>query len=98
MRIQTRKKIFNKGDILTSSNKTYRVISVVKNKVQLDGLKKLYKPYELSRVYELNDDEEVEIPQTETKAKQRRNLLKRIDVDENNILTTKRTPKPKVKN
>ena len=96
VRIQTRKKIFDKGDILTSSKKTYKVISIDKNKIQLEGLKKLYKPYELSRVYEV-EEEEIEEPKTETKTKQRRNLLKRIDVQESNILSTKRQPKPKIK-
>lgn len=98
VRTQTIKKIFDKGDVLTSSTKIYKIIDVTKNKIQLEGVKKLYKPYELSRVYEVDENDIIEGPETQIKAKKQRNLLKRIDVQESNIINTKRIGKKKIIN
>jgi hypothetical protein len=87
-RIARKKKVFDKADEVTYSKKVYIVESIVKSKVKLEGVIKLYKPYELDRVETLNeiDIEDIELPKSKTTINKRRNFLKREGIDSSNII------------
>ena len=57
---------------------------------KLEGVQRLYKAYELQRVLNVEEPEEIFIPQNQTKNNNRRRLLKRIDVQATNILEGRR--------
>jgi hypothetical protein len=95
VRTITKKKIFGKGDEFKSSVKIYIVEEILNTKVKLEGIKRLYKSYELQRVSGVDvrdyieDNEEV-IPKVNKKQK---HLLKREEIEEDNIVETKRERK-----
>lgn len=106
VRIKRYKKVFDKGDTLTYSRDTYKIIDKNKNKLKLinmktnEELKTLYKPYEIIKVDEIevmkdNKAEENEkITQQEQQEKKVKKNLKRDGVDTSNIITEKRNRKP----
>ena len=100
VRIARKKKIFDKADVLTYSVKIYIVEAIKKNKIKLHDIKKYYKPYELNKIESTNEIDNInniEVPQTQTKNNKLKQLHKREDILNNNILTTKRTRKPNPK-
>ena len=62
VRILTEKTIFDKGDIIKASKEIYVVEDIKGNRIKLLGVQKLYKPYELSRVYSLDEDNNIFMP------------------------------------
>ena len=62
------------------------------DKINIDDLPKNYKPYELVNITEISSDNIGE-PKNEIKENNLKKLLKRLDIDEKNIITEKRTRK-----
>ena len=94
VRIIKIKEIFGKADEIIHSKDVYKVMKVNKNTVTLDNGNN-YKSYEIIKVkdiiyldYENNKDEELanQIFQKEQKIKRE---LKKVNVDEKNIINTK---------
>ena len=98
VRIVKVKEIFGKADEIIHSKEVYKVMKVNKNKIFLDnGI--AYKPYEIIKVNDIiyldhdgSKDEEIanQIFQKEQKIKKN---LKKVNVDEKNIINTKRERK-----
>jgi hypothetical protein len=77
------KKIFDKGDLTTHSQKVYIITDVKNNKYQInDDTNRWYKPYELKNANEVEFDDDYNPEQPIPKAKPR----KKKDVQEHNIL------------
>jgi hypothetical protein len=89
VRIVRKRKVFSKGDEIKYSTEIYIVTDVKNNKISLDGVKRTYKPYELKQTSEIIMDN-IEEPQNEIKANNLNKMLKRLDIDEKNIITGKR--------
>lgn len=85
-----KKKIFDKGDTVKTSKEIFIVESVNRlGNVKLNGFNKIYKPYDIIKI--TNPDTDItEIPKTETKNNKVIQLLKRMDIDNKNIITRKR--------
>ncbi len=101
VKVITKKEIFDKGDTVKTSKDTYIVEQVKGNRIKLFGYDKLYKPHELSIVYELDDDDNIEYdtkPTQEAKEHKKQLAHKRIGIDESNIIEGKRERKPRVFN
>lgn len=86
---------FDKIDVIKLSKKTYVVESVKGERIKLYGVDdKTYKPYELSKVHIFDQDDELQfdITQPTQEYKDYRKKLKydKIDIDESNIINTKR--------
>lgn len=96
VRIIRKKQVFDKGDEIKFSKDVYLVEEIRGNKIKLNGIQKLYKPYELKSILELNEipeeEEELQIeePKKETKTIRINNYLRREGINTDNILTTKR--------
>lgn len=93
VRILNKKKVFEKGDALTMSSKTYEIIDIIGEKIYLNGIKKYYKQYELNKIN--NGTIDIEEPKNQIKENNIRKLLKREDILETNISRTTR-PKNKI--
>lgn len=89
VRIKRKKKIFSKGDEIKFSKEIYIVEDVKKNKVKLNNFTKLYKPDELQKVYNVDENETI-VPKTETKNNKIKNYLKREGIEKSNIIEEKR--------
>jgi hypothetical protein len=89
VRIVRKRKVFSKGDEIKYSTEIYIVTDVKNNKISLDGVKRTYKPYELKQTSEIIMDN-IEEPQNEIKANNLNKMLKRLDIDDKNIITGKR--------
>jgi hypothetical protein len=99
VKIITKKELFDKIDTVKASKETYVVEQVKGNKIKLFGQDKLYKPHEISIVYELDDDDidyDIGKPSQEAKEHKKELSNKRIGIDESNIIEGKRERKPKV--
>lgn len=91
VRIVNKKKIFDKGDVIKLSKEIYIVEKVTKTKAKINGL--YYKPYELEKVENVDDFNDIKMPKTQTKENKTKQLYKRIDIDKNNIIDGKRERK-----
>ena len=100
VKIITKKGLFDKIDTVKASKETYIIEQVKGNKIKLFCHDKWYKPHELSIVYELDDDDEIDYdigkPSQEAKEHKKELANKRIDIDESNIIEGKRERKPKI--
>jgi hypothetical protein len=94
VRIINKKKTFDKGDKLKLSADIYKIESIDGEKIKLDGLTKTFKPYQ---IYEVTEGTKIIEPKSETKNNNIKHQLKREDIKEENVLTTKRNRKPKIK-
>lgn len=94
VRIINKKKTFEKGDKFKLSAEVYTIESIIGEKIKLVGKTKTFKPYQIYKAVEGNTIEE---PKSETKINKIKQLHKREDIKEENILTTKRIRKPKIK-
>ena len=101
VKIITKKNIFEKGDSIKASKETYVVEQVKQNKIKLFGNDHWYKPHELSIVYELDSDDEIDYdvlkPSEEAKEHKKELLHKSIGINESNIIEGKRKRKPNPK-
>lgn len=90
VRTVIKKKVFDKGDTIKTSKDIYIVESVNRlGNVKLNGFSKVYKPYDIIKI--TNPDTDItELPKTETKNNKVMQLLKRMDIDETNIIQGKR--------
>ncbi len=99
VKIITKKEIFNKGDSIKASKDTYVIEKLKGNKIKLFGNDKWYKPHEISIVYELDSDDDIDYdigkPTKEAKEYKKELNNKRIGIDEKNIIEGKRERKPK---
>jgi hypothetical protein len=97
-----KKKVFDKGDMITHSPDVYIIEEIKGNKFKIsDGRNHFYKPYEIKKANQVEFDDNVIIPEPvlyKTILKPR----KKIDVDKGNIVTSTRkretTDHKKVKN
>jgi len=87
VRILTTKKVFDKGDIIKSSKEIYIVENTDNNRIKLIDDPKRYKPYELQKITDSDENDNIEIPVTETKENKQRQELKRLNVDSQNIIS-----------
>ena len=98
VRIVKVKEIFGKADEIIHSKNVYKVIKVNKNKIFLDNGNS-YKPYEIIKVNDIiyldhDGDKEEEIAnQVFQKEQKIKRELKKANVEEKNIITTKRERK-----
>lgn len=106
VRIKLRKKIFDKGDIFYYSKETYLIVDIKINmniKKYLLSNDKYYQGKDLMKVENIiyynpeNDNEEEKQFNENRELILKNKKLKRIDVDENNILNSRRTPKPSLR-
>jgi len=85
-----KKKVFDKGDMITHSPDVYIIEEIKGNKFKIsDGRNHFYKPYEIKKANQVEFDDNVIIPEPvlyKTILKPR----KRIDVDKGNIVTSTR--------
>jgi len=104
-----KKKIFDKGDVVKTSDTIHMIEDIKGHKYQLSDLKKLYKPYELvlsneidntdyidkiGKDYITNENkEQEEEPKNNKRVKK---IMKQEGIDLNNIIEGKRERKPKV--
>jgi len=99
VRIKIDKKLFDKGDLLSYSKDTYVIDEIKGNKIYLNGLKRTYQPHQLqsinSIIYKNNDAREEDEHVRFQKQKKQRRLLDEEDINEDDIITEKRTRKPK---
>ena len=92
VRIVRKKRVFDKGDEIKYSNDIYMVEEVNGNKIKLNGVQRTYKPYELKTIGDLVEND-VDEPEKQTEQNQVDQMIKRMDIDFGNILTTKRDRK-----
>jgi hypothetical protein len=105
VRIKRKKKIFDKGDLLTYSEQVYTIIAKVKNRYRLkdnsDGrqLVLLYKPYELIPANQIQYLEKTGNDEAEHKATRKAKIVKRTmrkeGINQSAIVRTLRERKPK---
>lgn len=92
-----KRELFDKIDTVNASKQTYTIEKIKGNKYKLFGDDNWYKPYELSQVYEIDDDENLnlDIAQPSEEAKEHKTKLKhkQLGIDENNIIEGKRERK-----
>jgi hypothetical protein len=92
-----KKELFDKIDTIKASKETYIIEQVKNNKIKLFGLDKMYKPHEISIVYELDDNDDIDYdivkPSQEAKEHKKELLNKRMGIDELNIIQGKRERK-----
>lgn len=62
VRIITKKKEFEKGDVIKSSKEVYLIESISGQKYKLEGVQRLFKPYEIKKIGEIvyKEDSDVE--------------------------------------
>lgn len=89
------KKVFGKGDVLTGSTEIYIIENIYNNRINLMGVERKYKPYELLKVTDATEVNIVE-PKTRTKENQTRYLYKRIELDQANIINGTRVRRPNI--
>ena len=98
VKIIEKKEVFSKIDKIITSKETYIIEKIKGNRYKLFGDDKLYKPHELSRVYDL-DNENIDLsiiePTDEAKTHKKQLKYKNIGIDENNIIEGKRERKIK---
>jgi hypothetical protein len=92
VRVVRKKKLFDKADVISFSTTTHIITKIKGDKINIDDLPKNYKPYELVNITEISSDNIGE-PKNEIKENNLKKLLKRLDIDEKNIITEKRTRK-----
>lgn len=93
VRIKYKKKIFDKGDVITLSENIYVIEEIKRNKMLVNG--KYYKSYELDKIENVDIDmDDVEQPKTKTKMKNINNKLKRENIEQSNIIRKKRISQP----
>ena len=97
VKIIVKKELFDKIDTIKASKETYIIEQIKNNKIKLFGLDKLYKPHEISIVYELDDNDDIDYdivkPSQEAKERKKKLLNKRMGIDESNIIQGKRERK-----
>jgi hypothetical protein len=97
VKIVVKKELFDKIDTIKASKETYIIEEVKNNRIKLFGLDKLYKPHEISIVYELDDNDDIDYdivkPSQEAKEHRKGLLNKRMGIDESNIIQGKRERK-----
>ncbi len=97
VKIINKRELFDKIDTVNASKKTYTIEKIKGNKYKLFDNDNWYKPYELSPVYGLNDDEnlnlEITEPTDEAKEHKQKLIHKNLGIDENNIIEGKRERK-----
>ena len=97
VRTKNEKSIFEKGDAITYSKDTYIVDEIDGNRVYLIGVNRSYQPHQLIKANSIayrhkNPEQEIEHAKQTKEAKQRR-VLKRDNIDEYNLRSTKRVVK-----
>lgn len=91
VRIMRKKKVFAKGDEVKYSTNIYIVEKVnLRGNVILNGIVRSYKPYEIKKVSGIIERDDVEQPKTETAENKIQQLYQRLDINKDNIITTKR--------
>lgn len=71
------------------SKEVYIVENIpTENRIKLNGIEKTYKPYELSKVVEAEDN--IIIPNTQTANNKLIRLFKQLDISQNNLINGKR--------
>jgi len=104
VRIKHKKTVFTKGDATTYSDDIYIIDDIDKNKIYLIGEERSYQPHQLTLANAIyyNDDDQDEIEEiTFKKERAKRNQTKKLqkeDLNENNIIETKRNRKKKQDN
>ena len=94
VRIMRKKKAFQKGDITKYSPDIYLIEKVnMRVNVHLNGLVRSYKPYEIKKVSDIVEKEDLEEPETQTATNKIQQLYKRLDIDPVNIIVGKRNRK-----
>lgn len=100
VKIISDKKIFDKIDVVKMSNQTYVIESIKGERIKLYGVDKTYKPYEIKKVFtvdDTNNNQNYHLPTDEYIEHKKDLALKRVGVEKDNIITTKRTHKPNPK-
>ncbi|MDR3666734.1 MAG: DDE-type integrase/transposase/recombinase [Ignavibacteriaceae bacterium] len=92
VRIVRKRKVFDKGDEIKYSKDIYMVEEVKGNNMKVNGIERTYKPYELKNIGDIVEHA-VEEPEKQTEQNQIDQMMKRMDIDFGNILTTKRERK-----
>lgn len=92
VRIVRKKKVFDKGDVIKLSTDIYIIENINGKKIFLNGIKRHYKPYELSIIKDIQG-QPINEPETETKANNAKKLMKRLELDPDNIIVGKRIRK-----
>lgn len=84
VRILTKKKVFDKGDIIKASKEVYVIDKVTRNRITLEGVDKSFKPYEIKKVGNIIyfEDDDVEYDVLPTQAKQKQDKEDDIEYDE----------------
>ena len=90
VRILRKKKTFDKGDEMGYSKDIYMVEGIKNGAIKLTEFKKLYKPYELKKAIDIDKTVEIHTNEKQTEFNNLQNYYKRMDIDTNNIITTKR--------
>jgi hypothetical protein len=94
VRIMRKKKAFSKGDIIKYSTDIYLIEKInLRGNVHLNGLVRSYKPYEVKKVSDIVEVQDVKEPKTETAENKIQQLYKRLDIDPVNIIEGKRNRK-----
>jgi hypothetical protein len=71
---------------------TYKVVKVQGNKIYINGMTRFYKPYELTKINDIDNivNDDFNVMTTKTDKNKQERYLKREGVDKSLILTTKR--------
>jgi hypothetical protein len=88
VRIIKKKIVFSKGDVIKASKEKYIIEGINKNRIKLNGKTTTFKPYELIKITDGEDD--IIEPETQTASNKIKHMYKRTGIDQNSILNTKR--------
>jgi len=97
VRLINKKKIFNKGDVTTTSKDIYIIEKIFRNRFLVSG--KYYKSYELDKIDNVDDVNDIIIPINKSRKNTITKQLKKESININNIITdnSKRIRKPNPK-
>jgi hypothetical protein len=96
VRIVIKKKVFDKGDVITYSPEVYRIVDINGNRFKLNDIDQLYKAYEIRKVADIvykPDSKEDKEQKEKVDDLIKSTKIKKIDVDASNIIDQKRTRK-----
>jgi hypothetical protein len=90
--ILKKRKIFDKGDTIKNSVTTYKVIKVQGNKIYINGMTRFYKPYELTKINDIDNivNDDLNVISTQTNKNKQDRYFKREGIDKSLIITSKR--------
>ena len=97
VRIVRKKKIFDKIDEIQYSPEINIIENVsTQGNIKLIGIVRKYKPYEVKKISDIIEHTNIQEPKRETETNRLQQLHKRIDIQPENIILSKRIRKPKI--